>query len=380
MTDLLKPAKMGEMPARILAGQLDYAGSWERVLAKAGMPGVDGISVWRFARSAAVLLRALQSRLAGERYLSLPLRMAELEKKSGALRLLLIGTVGDRVAQSAVAHWLGSHWNNSFDDASFAYRPGLGVRDALRRLAELRNQGFRWVLDADIRSFFDSIPHCVLLEKLERWLGPASPMLTWLRSWLASPVWDGEQLTCVTCGVPQGSPLSPILANFYLHEFDVRLRAAKIHLVRYADDFLVLARSPFELDEQRKTVEEVLEKLQLSLSAEKTRTTTFGQCFHFVGAELQGDNILLPFERLKTPKVPHYVAPVMPPALLRAYRSGHLKISGPLRWDGIRRERAKPAANPAVNPRRPVLGLLSGSAPNASLTLLRRNPWTRHQQ
>lgn len=192
MSDLLKPAKMGEVPARILAGQLNYAGACERVLAKSGMPGIDGISVGRFARSAPVFLRALQSRLAGERYLALPLRMAELEKKSGGLRLLLVATVADRVAQSAVATWLGSHWNSAFDASSFAYRPGFGVHDALRRIAELRNQGFRWVLDADIRSFFDSIPHSHLLDKLERWLGSNSPMLGWLRSWLTAAVWDGE--------------------------------------------------------------------------------------------------------------------------------------------------------------------------------------------
>ena len=89
-------------------------------------------------------------------------------------------------------------------------------------------------------------------------------MLGWLRVWLAAAVWDGEQLACVTCGVPQGSPLSPLLANFYLHEFDVRLRSAKINLVRYADDFLVLARTPFELDEHRKAVEQVLGDLRLS--------------------------------------------------------------------------------------------------------------------
>jgi group II intron reverse transcriptase/maturase len=374
MSDLLKPAKMGDAPARILAGQLNYAGAWERVLAKAGMPGVDGISVRRFERSAAVFLRALQSRLAGERYSPLPLRMAELEKKSGALRLLLVATVADRVAQSAVAAWLGSHWNSAFDASSFAYRPGFGVHDALRRIAELRNQGFRWVLDADIRSFFDSIPHSHLLEKLGRWLGTNSPMLAWLRSWLAAAVWDGEQLASVTCGVPQGSPLSPILANFYLHEFDVRLRSAKIHLVRYADDFLVLARSPFDLDEHRKTVEEVLGSLQLSLSTEKTRTTTFDQYFRFLGAEIQGDNILLPFDKMKTPKVPYYVAPVMPPALLRAYRLGRLKTSGPLQWTGIHRERTKPAADVPVKPRRPALNLLSGSALAASITSLRRIP------
>lgn len=373
MSDLLKPAKMGDAPARILAGQLNYAAAWERVLAKAGMPGVDGVSVRGFARSAPVFLRALQSRLAGERYLALPLRMAELEKKTGgALRLLLVATIADRVAQSAVAAWLGSHWNSSFDASSFAYRPGFGVHDALRRVAELRNQGFRWVLDADIRSFFDSIPHSLLVDRLERWLGAGSPMLGWLRAWLAAAVWDGQQLTRVACGVPQGSPLSPILANFYLHEFDVRLRDAKIHLVRYADDFLVLARTPFEMDEHRKVVEQVLGELRLSLSVEKTRTTTFDQYFRFLGAEIQGDNILLPFEKMKTPKVPYYVAPIMPPALLRAYRLGHLKVAGPLQWSGVRRERPAAPAAPADKASRPVLGLLSGAPPGVSLNSLRR--------
>jgi hypothetical protein len=239
-------------------------------------------------------------------------------------------------------------------------------------VAELRNQGFRWVLDADIRSFFDSITHSLLLDKLERWLGSGSPMLGWLRSWLAAVVWDGEQLAGVTCGVPQGSPLSPILANFYLHEFDVRLRSAKIHLVRYADDFLVLARTPFELDEHRKTVEQVLAELCLSLSAEKTRTTTFDQYFRFLGAEVQGDNILLPFEKIKTPKVPYYVAPVMPSAMLQAYRSGHLKPFGPLHWTGLRRKRTEPPITKPGKPLRPVLSLLSGSPSTASLNSLRR--------
>ena len=373
MSDLLKAEKMGEAPAPILAAQLDYSAAWDRVLAKAGMPGVDGVSVQRFARSAPVFLRALQGRLAGGKYLSLPLRLAELEKKTGgALRLLLVPTVVDRIAQSALAAWLGSRWNGSFDPSSFAYRPGLGVHDALRRLAELRDQGFRWVLDADIRSFFDSIPHSLLFEKLEHWLGADSPMLAWLRGWVAASVWDGERLTQVACGVPQGSPLSPILANFYLHEFDVRLRASKIHFVRYADDFLVLARTPFELDEARKVVEGSLAELQFALSGEKTRTTSFEKCFRFLGAEIQHDSILLPFGKIKAPKRPYFVAPVMPAALLRAFRAGHLRAAGPLRWTGLRHVQPDAAPKEKSKPRRPILALLSGAGPVSSLNSLRR--------
>jgi len=123
---------------------------------------------------------------------------------------------------------------------------------------------------------------------------------------------------------------------------------------------VVLARTPFELDEYRQTVEKVLGDLRLSLSTEKTRTTTFDQYFRFLGAEVQGNNILLPFEKMKTPKVPYYVAPVMPPALVHAYRLGHFKATGPLEWTGARRERKEPAETTPAMPQKPVLWLLSG--------------------
>ena len=206
------------------------------------------------------------------------------------LDVLLVPSIVDRIAQSAAAMWLGQKWNPSFDRASYAYRPGTGVHDALRRLHELRDSGFRWVLDGDIRSFFDSIDHELLLEKLERNLGKKSPLFVWAELWVRACVWDGTGLLLLPRGVPQGSPLSPILANFYLHEFDSRLRALKIQFIRYADDFLILARTPFELAEHRKTLETILSDLRLSLNEEKTRTVTFDKEFRFVGAETGGSD------------------------------------------------------------------------------------------
>jgi hypothetical protein len=185
-------------------------------------------------------------------------------------------------------------------------------------------------------------------------------------------VWDGAEVTRLGRGVPQGSPLSPILANYYLHEFDRKLRASKIHCLRYADDFLVLARTPFELEECRRVVEKVLADLDLALSAEKTRTTTFEQCFRFLGAEIESDAILLPFEKPKTPKQPVYVAPVMPAALLRAYRAGSLKAARPFEWSGLRRERPEPGEVRRTKPKRQVLGLLAGAPPSGCLSALRR--------
>jgi group II intron reverse transcriptase/maturase len=369
---LMSGNSIAEVPARVLAGQLNLDAVWTRVHDKHGMPGADGVSVGRFGRQARANLAALQSRLAGDRYQPLPLRMAEVEKKSGSTRLLLIPCVTDRVVQSAVAQWLGARWNPAFDPNSFAYRPGVGVASALRALASFRERGFHWVLDADIRSFFDSIDQNLLLEKLKRWLGAASPLVHWIEQWLAGPVWDGAALGLVRRGVPQGSPLSPLLSNYYLDDFDRRLRAAGIQFVRYADDFLVLARTPFDLAEARQKVEESLRDLNLILSEEKTQTTTFEQWFRFLGAEIQGDSILLPFDKNKKSKSQVYVAPVMPPALLRAYRTGHLKATRPFEWKERRLETAAAPPSSAPSTRDKALHRLSGVGETSALDALRR--------
>lgn len=323
------------IPDRVIAAQLDLHTAWSRVEAKAGMAGADGVSVQRFSRAASTYLRGLQSRLARGDYRPLPLRLAALEKKDGSHRLLLVPCVADRVALSAASLWLGNRWNSSFDPASYAYRPGLGVADALKALAELRDSGYTWVLDGDIRAFFDSIPNDLLLRRLEESLAVARPMLSWLRLWIAAPTWDGVEVRTLPCGVPQGSPLSPLLANFYLDAFDRALRSAGMRFVRYADDFLVLARTPFELAGHREMVEQILAGLRLELNPEKTRLTRFEKVFRFLGAELRTDAILLPVDKKKQPKKPAFVAPVMPPALLRAWRAGSLRSSGPLVWSGL---------------------------------------------
>ena len=134
------------------------------------------------------------------------------------------------------------------------------------------------------------------------------------------PVWDGERLYSLPRGIPQGSPLSPLLANCYLHGFDAELRSAGLRFVRYADDFLVVAKTPFELPEIRELVEGALRGLGLELSAEKTRFTSFDQHFKFLGAEMQGRQIFLPFEKEKFGRTAMDVACIMPPALRSQYR------------------------------------------------------------
>jgi group II intron reverse transcriptase/maturase len=325
-------AVLTEIPARVLAAQLPWPEAWERVRAKAWMPGVDGLSVGGFARTTPASIRVLEHRVASGEYRPLPLRLAEMEKKHGGRRLLLIPAVRDRIVQTAVARWLGPRLNERFDRASFAYRPGLGVHAALRYLRRLRDGGYRWVLDADIRACFDSIEHGRLFDRLAATVGRTSPLLDWLRAWIAAPVWDGTDMWRLARGIPQGSPLSPLLANLFLDAFDRRLREAGLRFVRYADDFLVLTRTPFDLAPARRLVVEGLAALGLELNDDKTRLAAFDEWFRFLGAEIRGEVILLPFEKKTTPLRPRFVAPPMPPALLRAWRAGHLDSSRPLVW------------------------------------------------
>jgi CRISPR-associated protein Cas1 len=356
MTDTLhavEPPAAAALPAAVLAGQLDLDAAWARVSAKSGMPGVDGVPVGQFARLGRAGLTALLRALASGAYRPWPLRLAEVPRHDGRARLLLVPAVVDRIAQTAVAQWLGRRVEALFDRASFAYRPGRGVRDALRMLASLRAGGHRHVLDADVQSCFDSIAHDRMIEALRSCLGESCPAVSWIRAWLDAVVWDGHRLTRLDCGIPQGSPLSPLLANIFLDTFDRALREHGVAFVRYADDFLVLAKDPLSLADGERVVRDALLALGLTLSAAKTRRTTFDEGFRFLGAHVSREWILVPFERSGRPKAAMRLAPVMPPALRRAFRAGHLAPAGsfwatrqPREDDSRVRERHAPPPGP----------------------------------
>jgi len=322
----------GEIPPRVMAAQLGLHQAFERARANGGMAGADGVTVGRFARAGGANLRGLQASLANGSYRPWPLRLCEVPKKDGLARMLLVPAVVDRVVQSAAAHWISQKFEREADPSSYAYRPGRGVADALRALRSLRDQGFRWILDADIRGFYDNIDHGVLCDRLRNWLGPSAPLLGWIERWLAGPVWDGTGLYKLVRGLAQGSPLSPVLANFYLDPFDRELRQRQVRFIRYADDFLVLARSPFDLGDFRRIVESGLEGLRLELNDGKTKNTSFSAQFRFLGAEMKDDSILLPFEKPRPERKPLFLAPPMPPSIQALYRRGHWSDYPPFIW------------------------------------------------
>jgi CRISPR-associated protein Cas1 len=202
-----------------------------------------------------------------------------------------VPTVRDRVLQTAVCQILVPIIDPLFEDESFAYRPGRSVPDAVAAVVAARDEGFVYVVDADIEAFFDNIPHEELLSTLSDVL-PDQSVLPLVTRWLIGPVKTAEGFVKLTCGVPQGSPISPLLANLYLDPFDEAIAENENRrLVRYADDFVILARDV-------ESAETALEEAALWLSAhglqinfDKTRITHFDQGFNFLGVHFEGDQI-----------------------------------------------------------------------------------------
>ncbi len=244
--------------------------SWEglmaglaRVRQNAGSAGGDGVTIDAFAAHAGERIAALSAALRDGSYSPGPLRVAFVDKAGGGSRKLTIPSVRDRVAQSSVAQILTPLLDAEMEDASFGYRPGRGVADAVKRVEILRRQGFIWTVDADIDDFFDTIPIDALLARFSQSVSD-SPLTDLLALWLEQAAERGR-------GIAQGSPLSPLLSNLYLDVLDETLSRDDLRIVRYADDFLLLAKDRPTADSGFARVEKLLVVHGLRLDPEKTR-------------------------------------------------------------------------------------------------------------
>jgi CRISP-associated protein Cas1 len=205
-----------------------------------------------------------------------------LPKDGGKVRPLAIPTIRDRVVQRAACAVLGPALDTLLEDSSYAYRKGLSRAAAAVAIERAHDEGFRWVLDADIESFFDCVDHARLFAKLEA-LYPGEPLVPLLERWVAAPVEFQGRVIERRRGLPQGAVVSPLLANLYLDELDEELLAQGFRLVRYADDFVVLCR---DLDAARAAQEATragLAKLGLELKEEKTGIRSFDAGFTYLG-------------------------------------------------------------------------------------------------
>jgi len=267
-----------------------------RVEASHGMAGVDGVSLGNFRQNLEVNLALLGEELRSGRYYPLPLLRLLVAKADGSPRALAVPVVRDRVAQAAVLNIIEPIFEAQFEDVSFAYRRGRSVKAAALRIKELRDQGYRYLVNADLDAFFDNVDHDLLLGKVAR-LIPDVGVCNLIRVWVQAEVYDGERVFVMDKGIPQGTVVSPILANLFLDELDEALTVQGHRLVRYSDDFVVLAKTRPQAEAALEATEEVLTRLRLALDAEDTAVTDFDRGFKFLGLIFLKDSIFVPFDR-----------------------------------------------------------------------------------
>jgi RNA-directed DNA polymerase len=209
----------------------------------------------------------------------------EIAKGDGRTRPLGIPTVKDRIVQTAMKLVIEPIFEVTFLPSSYGFRPGRSAKDALREVDRLLGEGCVHVVDADLKNYFDSIAHDRLLERVAERISDGR-VLGLIESWLKADIFDGMKAWTPTAGTPQGAVISPLLANLYLHPLDVLLNGKGYHLVRYADDFVVLCRSRREADEALAAIRQWSEANGLSLHPEKTHVGDCrlpGEGFEFLG-------------------------------------------------------------------------------------------------
>jgi group II intron reverse transcriptase/maturase len=247
--------------------------------------GVDGITKEQYGKDLSRNLRTLHEQMRSMRYRHQPIRRVHIPKDKGKTRPIGISCIADKVVQGALCEVLEAIYEPVFADSSYGFRRGCSAHDALRALnRELKEQEVRFILEADIVSFFDSIDRKMLMEMLQERVADTS-LLRLIGKCLHVGILDGAEFSEPDVGTVQGSVLSPMLGNIFLHhvldlwfEHDVRPRMrGRVHLVRYADDFVIT----FEFEDDAKRVAEVLpkrfERYGLKLHPDKTRLLPFSR-------------------------------------------------------------------------------------------------------
>jgi len=271
-----------------LTGRIDLRlmhQAFKAVKRNRGAAGIDKVSVKMFDANLEENLAALMKDLKAGKFRPRPLRRKMISKGPGTTKLRPLGipVVRDRVAQEVLRRLLAPIFEPQFHDASFGFIPKRNCHQAIERVLELHGQGYRVVLDADIQGFFDQIPHQVIMAAVAAEVADGN-ILRLVEKFLTAGVMENGVFKPTTVGTPQGGVVSPLLANIVLNHLDWKLHEAGYRFARYADDFVVVCQTNEQAQEALTLVEQVLETdLGLTLSPDKTKITTYGKGYEFLG-------------------------------------------------------------------------------------------------
>lgn len=245
--------------------------SYAKVAANGGAPGVDHVTVEDFTKQLARNLEKLAAQLKDGVYRPQNVRRVNIPKPgTKETRPLGIPTVRDRVVQGALRHVLEPIFEQQFAPHSYGFRPGRGCKDALRRVDKLLKQGYRYTVDVDLKSYFDTIPHDKLLDEVRKYVGD-SRVLALIEAFLKAEILDGLRPWTPESGAPQGAVLSPLLSNLYLNELDHQMARSGCEMTRYADDLVIQCRSREEAERALALVQAWTTQAGLTLHPTKTK-------------------------------------------------------------------------------------------------------------
>jgi RNA-directed DNA polymerase len=258
--------------------------AFARVKANRGAAGVDHVTIAMYEGRLEANLAALSASLRDGSYRPHPIRRHWIPKGPRERRPLGIPTVRDRIVQTALRLVVEPIFDATFAPHSYGFRPQRSAKDALRRVTTLLRAGYRYVVDADIQGYFDSIPHAPLRARVQRKISD-SRVLALFDAFLAQPIFEGLTSDTAETGTPQGAVISPLLANLYLDPLDHAMAAAGFEMVRYADDFVVLCRTAEEAAQALAAVQRWTAAAGLQLHPEKTHLVDMQQPggFDFLG-------------------------------------------------------------------------------------------------
>jgi RNA-directed DNA polymerase len=256
-----------------------------------GASGIDKTSIELYERHVCTNLDGLMRMLKDRSYTPKPLKRVYIPKGKGKTRPLGIPTVQCRIAQEVVRRLINPIFEKKFHNNSYGFRPGKSCHQAIDKVREYLKDGYTYIVDADIKGFFDNIPHKLIMTEVASCIADGN-ILGLIEKFLKSGVMEEGLLKPTTKGTPQGGVISPLLANIVLNQLDLRLESKGYKFVRYADDFVILCKTKNQAMEALDFAKQILEKeMELTLSEEKTKVINLKDGFDFLGFHFTNNGI-----------------------------------------------------------------------------------------